>query len=85
MDHILFDGISFYEMLLDYPFQDFRRTGVIPYTIRINNSNRSFHAEAQAVCFGPVNALFIEIKLLYSAFQIVPGFQSFFLRAAFRF
>lgn len=68
MNHVLFDGISFDEVLLYYPLKDFRGTGVIPYTIRINNSYRSFHAETQTVGFGSVNTLFIEIKLLYSAF-----------------
>ena len=82
----LFDWISFNEMFGDNSFEDFDSTRMVPDSIGIDNGDRAFLTNSEAVCFGSVNSsLFRQIQFPKAIFKELPGLESDFLVTTFWF
>jgi len=73
-------------MLLDDPLDHFRRDRVIPGSFRVDHRYGTLLADAQAIRLRSVNTLIAgqQTQLSQAPFQILPGFESCFLRRALR-
>ena len=71
-------------MLLNDSFKDFRRDGVIPGSVGINDGDRALLANAETVCFRAKHAIVrpCEAQFFKTALEVVPRFESGFLRCA---
>lgn len=84
---ILLDGASLDQVFLDDPFEDFRGAMVVPSSLRIDNGNGALCADTQTIDFASINKRMRpdQLQFLQTAFQILPGFQTFHSRTAFGF
>ena len=72
-------------VLVDDPFQRWRIAFAIPRTFRIDDSDRSAFADAEAIGLGPQHAaLFGQTELLESSLEKIPGGEPALLVAALR-
>lgn len=73
------------QMLLNNPFQNFRRARVVPNRFRINDRDWPVRADAQAVGFGAIDQPFRagEFQFFKPLLQELPGRQALFFRSAF--
>ena len=85
-ESIFFDNPSLDQMLLDDPFKDRRRAGVIPDCLRVYDGNRTLNADPQAIGFSPVNQRVgaDEVKFFQTLLQILPRLKAFLFRSAIR-
>src|SRR6478736_9367062 len=81
-ENILGHGAASNQVLLDNALEDRWRYGVVPRAIRIDHRDGSVLADAQAVGFRPVNAVFALSQTGFdqALFKIVPGSQAIFPR-----
>src|ERR1017187_5041988 len=79
------DDFSANQMFLDDALQHFRRAGVIPDALGINDGNRPARADAQAIGLGAVNQglRLGQVQFLQPPLQKWPRGLPLFLRAAF--
>ena len=85
-ESIFLDDSSLDQMLLDDPFEDSRRAGMIPDCLRVYHCDRALNADPQAVRFGPINQRVgaDELEFFQPFLQIFPRLQTFLFRSAIR-
>src|SRR5262245_30913440 len=72
-NNVFLDGLAADQVLLNDALDQFRRAGVIPDPIRINERRRTALADLQTVCLCPIDAaLSGKIELFQPSFQILP-------------
>jgi hypothetical protein len=88
LENIFLDDLIPNEMFLNNAFDHFRRGGAIPNAVGVDQDNRAFHADAQAVSFGaedaarPIGLGLIESEFTQSLFEVFPSGESGFLATA---
>jgi hypothetical protein len=91
LEHVFLDHLIPNQMFLDDPFNHLRRGRPIPDALRVDQDDRPFHADPQAVGLGPEDAGgafgagLIESQFAQTIFEIFPGGESRFLATADRF
>lgn len=75
------------QMFLNDALENFRRAGMVPHPFRVNQGNRSAHANAQTIRFRSINHRIRprQTQLLQARFQKLPRPQTHLAVAAFRF
>src|SRR5439155_935288 len=74
-------------MFLNNALEHFRRDGVVPRSIGIDDRNGTLLANAQAICFRAVNGVvrFCQSEFFEPLLQVLPRCQAFFLWRAYGF